>query len=102
MIDPCVDQQVGRALGLFPADGGEIGVGCTRSVLHVFGPSVADDDPLIEKGVLDSFGMITLVVLLEQKFSIKVNPEDVTQDDFYTVESIARYIEGKVGGGAGS
>lgn len=60
---------------------------------------ITDDDHLIERGVVDSFGMISLVVLLEKKFTIKVNPEDVTQDDFRSIGAIARYVEGKLGAG---
>ena len=58
--------------------------------------SVTDDDSLIESGVSDSFGMITLVVLLEKKFSIKVDPEDMSQDGFRSIGSIASYVEGKL------
>jgi len=61
--------------------------------------SVKDDDSLIETGVSDSFGMITLVVLLEKKFSIKVDPEDMSQDGFRSIGSIAGYVEGKLSAG---
>lgn len=62
-------------------------------------PSVTDDDSLIEMGVSDSFGMITLVVLLEKKFSIKVDPEDMSQDGFRSIGTIASYVEGKLSAG---
>ena len=61
--------------------------------------SVADDDHLIEVGVMDSFGMITLVVLLEEKFSIKVNPEDVAQDDLSTINNIVRFLKRRLDDG---
>ena len=61
--------------------------------------SITDEDSLIETGVSDSFGMITLVVLLEQKFSIKVDPEDMSQDGFRSIGTIATYVEGKLSAG---
>ncbi|HIK59613.1 MAG TPA: acyl carrier protein [Planctomycetes bacterium] len=61
-------------------------------------PSVSDDDSLIESGVADSFAMITLVVLLERTFSIKVEPEEMSQDVFSSIGRIAGYVEGKLSG----
>ena len=61
-------------------------------------PSVSDDDSLIESGVADSFAMITLVVLLEKSFSIKVEPEEMSQDVFSSIGRIASYVEGKLSG----
>lgn len=61
-------------------------------------PSVSDDDSLIETGVADSFAMITLVVLLEKSFSIKVEPEEMSQDVFSSIGRIASYVEGKLSG----
>ncbi len=59
--------------------------------------SVSNDDSLIESGVADSFGMITLVVLLEQEFAIKVQPDEMTAESFQSIGSIARYVGGKLG-----
>ena len=61
-------------------------------------PSVSDDDSLIETGVADSFAMITLVVLLEKSFSIKVEPEEMSEDVFSSIGRIASYVEGKLSG----
>ena len=61
-------------------------------------PSVSDDDSLIESGVADSFAMIPLVVLLEKSFSIKVEPEEMSQDVFSSIGRIASYVEGKLSG----
>jgi acyl carrier protein len=59
-------------------------------------PQVRDDDALIKAGVLDSFGMITLVILIEQAFDIQVTPEEMTAEHFRSIASIAAYIEGKL------
>jgi acyl carrier protein len=61
--------------------------------------SVTDDDALIESGVADSFGMITLVVLLEKEFDFKVSPEEMSAENFVSIGSIARYVGDKLGAG---
>lgn len=63
-----------------------------------FTPEVRDDAPLIEAGVLDSFGMIALVIHIEEEFGIKVPPEEATVGRFRSISSIAAYIEMKLHG----
>ncbi|MDB5400648.1 MAG: hypothetical protein QOD93_1548 [Acetobacteraceae bacterium] len=58
-------------------------------------PGVPDDAPLLEEGVVDSFGMIALVMLIEEQFGIRIMPEDATQERFRSIGSIASYIEAK-------
>jgi acyl carrier protein len=62
------------------------------------GPDLRDDTPLIETGALDSFGMIGLVIAIEEEFGIKVRPEEATKIQFRTISSIAAYIEVKLHG----
>ncbi|MFT7462978.1 MAG: methoxymalonate biosynthesis acyl carrier protein [Pseudohongiellaceae bacterium] len=64
-----------------------------------FHAEMSNDESLIEQGVVDSFGMITFVVLLEKAFGITVEPEDMSQDGFRSVTTIAGYVEGKLNGG---
>lgn len=61
-----------------------------------FAPDIGDDVSLRDAGVLDSFGLISLVVHVEGEFGIKVVPEDATFDRFRSVRSIAEYIEMKM------
>ncbi len=61
--------------------------------------SVTDEDSLMDSGVTDSFGMITLIILLEQRFEIQINPEDLSQEDFRSIGTIAHYVEGRISGG---
>jgi acyl carrier protein len=63
-----------------------------------FRPDVRDDASLIDAGVVDSFGLIALVIHLEEEFGVKVNPEEATADRLRSVSSIADYIETKLNG----
>jgi acyl carrier protein len=46
------------------------------------------DTPLISSGYVDSFSMISLLVFIENKFKIKVPPNEATPDAFDSVNKI--------------
>jgi len=43
---------------------------------------------------VDSLGVMRLVTHLEQQYSIKIPPEDVTIEHFMNIEAISLYLEG--------
>jgi D-alanine--poly(phosphoribitol) ligase subunit 2 len=53
---------------------------------------VALSDPLFSSGLLDSMGIVDLALSLEKEFDVKIGPTDITEDNFDTVENIARFI----------
>jgi len=50
------------------------------------------NEDLIGSGIVDSLGMMRLVVFLEKEFQKKIGPEDMTVENFKTVQSIADYL----------
>lgn len=67
------------------------------SNLHWSG-SWADVDeayPLLEKQVVDSLGMITLISLLEEEFDVEIDDRDVVPSNFATIGQIAALVESK-------
>jgi acyl carrier protein len=50
------------------------------------------DDRLIEKGIIDSLGLLTLIGFLEQTFGIKVLDSDVTEDKFASIETLSVFV----------
>jgi acyl carrier protein len=63
-----------------------------------FTPDLGDDASLVDAGAIDSFGMIALVIRIEEAFGVAVTPEEATADRFRSVSSIAAYIESKLNG----
>jgi acyl carrier protein len=61
---------------------------------------LADDGRLLEKGVIDSMGVIELVEFLQEKFAIRVADEEITEDNLGSIAAIARYVSGKQSGAA--
>lgn len=53
---------------------------------------VAEDD-LLGSGLVESMGMMRLIQFIEEEFNFKVAPEDMTIDNFMTVEAMVNYIE---------
>jgi len=54
---------------------------------------ISDHDSLIEKGIIDSLGIMLLVGHLEKKLAIKVPDEDIVPENFESIESLAQYLE---------
>ena len=59
------------------------------------GREVADDEPLIENGVLTSLQTVELVTFLEERFDIVVEDEEFDEENFGSVEAIAGLVASK-------
>ena len=65
---------------------------------HVTGSrEVADDEQLIDEGVLTSLQTVELVLYLESQFGIDVPEDDFVEENFQSVDAIARYVVSKRG-----
>lgn len=58
---------------------------------------VNDDYPLIENGVLTSLQTVELVTFLEDRFGIVVEEDELDEDNFGSVRSIADLVASKTG-----
>lgn len=54
-----------------------------------------DTDSLLAEGIVDSVGVMDLVLFVEQAFSVSVDDRDITPDNFDSIERLAGYIRGK-------
>ena len=57
--------------------------------------ALADDESLLEKGLIDSTGVLELVFFLEKTFAIKVNDDEVLPDNLDSVGTISQFIVSK-------
>jgi acyl carrier protein len=55
-----------------------------------------DDAPLMDK-VIDSHGVVELVVFLQERFAIRVEDEEVTTDNLDSVSKTVAYVTRKLG-----
>ena len=58
--------------------------------------SVDSDESLVKSKLIDSIGVVDLVVLLENEFNISIDVRDIIEENFETVQKIARYIGEKI------
>jgi acyl carrier protein len=54
---------------------------------------LTDDDQLIEMGIIDSLGIMTLLVFLEERFSIHISGDDLVPENFGSISAISNLIE---------
>jgi len=58
--------------------------------------SLDPDEDLLEQRVIDSMGILKLVVFLEKAHNIKVMDEDIVPENFQSLNSMARFVEQKM------
>ena len=68
-----------------------------RAFLVQSGPAATavrfrDDDSLLERGIIDSGAMVDLIAFLEKTYGIVISDDDMTPENFDSVEAIARYV----------
>lgn len=51
-----------------------------------------EDDDLLNTGILDSLGILQLVAFIEERFGIQVREEDVTYENFMSINALANYL----------
>jgi acyl carrier protein len=55
----------------------------------------ANSDSLLEKGILDSTGVLELVAYLEKTFAIKIGNDEILPENLDSVDAIAGFLERK-------
>jgi acyl carrier protein len=54
---------------------------------------LGDNDQLVETGIIDSLGVMTLLSFLEEKFSIQIPGDDLVPENFSSISTIAALVE---------
>lgn len=67
----------------------------TRFLPGEHAESLPDDYHLLENGVVDSLGLLGVVVYLEERLGVEIAEEEMTPDDFASVERIVSFLKRK-------
>jgi acyl carrier protein len=59
--------------------------------------SFSNTDSFLDKGLIDSMGILTLVEFVKDKYSIAVEDEELIPDNWDSVQRIASFVQNKVG-----
>ena len=66
------------------------------------GGDLGDEDSLLERGAIDSTGVLELVAHLERSFGIQVDEMELVPENLDTIGRIARFVERKRAAGGAS
>ena len=55
------------------------------------------DRSLLDEGIIDSTGLVELIVFIEEEFSISVGEEKMTKENLGSVLKIVNFIEREIG-----
>ncbi len=58
---------------------------------------VGEDEHLLEKGVVDSMGMVELITFLQDQFGVEPADDEITEENFATLQRIAAFVTRKMG-----
>jgi acyl carrier protein len=58
--------------------------------------SLEPDEDLLGSGIIDSLGIMKVVLFIEDTFGIKVNDEEIVPDNFQTLNNMVKFIEQKM------
>ncbi|MEO1516135.1 MAG: acyl carrier protein [Bacteroidota bacterium] len=51
------------------------------------------EDNLLTEGLIESMSMLRLIQFIEEEHDLKVQPQDMTIENFMSVEAIVQYIQ---------
>jgi acyl carrier protein len=66
-------------------------------VMDMIASQVADSDPLISSGLLDSLSILKLIGGIERKLSVTIPPDNLQPDDFDSIDYITETVERVIG-----
>ena len=61
------------------------------------GSLLADDDPLLEHGVVDSTGVLEIIRFIEENYGITLDDDEIVPENLGSIARIAGFIERKGG-----
>jgi acyl carrier protein len=56
---------------------------------------IEDDVQLLESGVIDSLGVLDVVAFVERTFAIKIDDDELTPDNFGSIQRLSSFVEQK-------
>ena len=68
----------------------------TEIVYDGDGFEVSDDTLLIEENIIDSLGIMKLLLFIEEKYSIHIGDDELVPENFETPSAIAKLLEKKI------
>jgi acyl carrier protein len=58
---------------------------------------LTDDDRLLERGVVDSMGIVEMLTFIEDEFGVKAGDDEISEANLGTLRAIAHFVATKQG-----
>ena len=55
--------------------------------------NLSSEDSLLEKGIIDSTGVLELVAFIEENYNFKIKDEELIPENLDSIKSISRFIQ---------
>jgi acyl carrier protein len=68
-----------------------------ENFLYTDDGKLQNDTSFLEEGIVDSTGVLELVMFVEENFDVTVEDEEIVPENFDSVEHLARYVRLKAG-----
>ncbi len=62
------------------------------------GADLSNDDSFLEKGIIDSTGILELIGFLEERFGIAVSDEDLLPENLDSLNRVTAFVGSKLAG----
>jgi acyl carrier protein len=69
---------------------------CQTMLIGLSDQTIEPDESLLERGVIDSTGVLELVEFLEDRFGIDVDDTEITTDNLDSLNAITTYVRRKL------
>lgn len=63
---------------------------------YVSPDQVKDDSLIFVEGIFDSMGFVLLINFIEETFAIKAKDSELLEDNFESIDAMARFVESKL------
>jgi acyl carrier protein len=58
--------------------------------------SLSNSESLLERGIVDSTGVLEMVMFLEEKYGIKVQDDELVPDNLESIDKAADFVQRKL------
>jgi acyl carrier protein len=58
--------------------------------------ALKDDTSFLDSGIVDSTGMLELIMFLETKYGVKVAPEEMLPENLDSIKDVVQFLQAKL------
>ena len=66
-----------------------------KNFLFGDGASLKDDTSFLEEGIIDSTGILELIMFLEETYGIEIKDSELVPDNMDSLQNIGRFVQNK-------